>query len=66
LGNDENIVDHDGDGIMERMVKFDRAAVQATVQPPQATVTVTGMLTDGTPFEGAATIAVVEKGPKQK
>lgn len=60
----ENIVDHDGDGVMEWMVKFDRAAVQAIVQPPQTTVTVTGMLTDGTPFEGTATINVVEKGPK--
>jgi hypothetical protein len=65
-GSYESIVDHDGDGVMERMVKFDRSAVQAIVQPPQATVTVTGQLVGGTPFEGTATINVIDKGPKQK
>jgi hypothetical protein len=63
--SNENIVDHDGDGVMERMVKFDRSAVQAIVRPPQATVTVTGTVS-GIPFEGAATINVIDKGPKQK
>ncbi len=70
--NEGNIMDHDGDGVLERMVKFDRAAVQAIVQPLEASVTVTGELTGtgtltaGTPFEGTATLAVAEKGPKQK
>ncbi len=65
-GNAGNIMDYDGDEVLERMVKFDRSAVQAVVQPPEAAVTVTGELTDGRPFEGAATLRVVKKGPKQK
>jgi hypothetical protein len=64
--NAENTADYDGDGTLERMVKFDRAAVQATVQPPQTTVTVKGILVGGTPFEGTSVIQVVEKGPKGK
>ncbi len=61
-----NTADYDEDGISERMVKFDRAAVQAMVQPPQATVTVKGILQGGTPFEGTSIMQVVEKGPKAK
>ena len=64
--NEGNIADRDGDGVPERMVKFDRAAVQEIVQPPEATVTVTGKLTDGTPFEGTATIRVIDNGGKKK
>jgi len=64
--NAENTADHDGDGMIERMVKFDRAAVQAAVQPPQATVVVKGILVGGTPFEGTSVIQVVDKGPKGK
>lgn len=56
------IVDHDGDGIMERMVKFEGAAVQAIVQPPEATLTVTGQLVTGMSFEGSATIRVIDTG----
>jgi hypothetical protein len=60
-----NITDLDGNGVPERMVKFDRSAVQAVVQPPEAVVTVTGLLVDGiTPFEGTATIKVIGKGCK--
>jgi hypothetical protein len=58
-GNGVNTLDYDGDGVVERMVKFDRSAVQAVVAPPQATLTVTGMLNDGTPFAGAGVIRVV-------
>jgi hypothetical protein len=64
--NEGNVADFDGDGTFERMVKFDRAAVQATVEPPQAMVTVQGRLTDGTPFEGTATIRVLDKGANGK
>jgi hypothetical protein len=71
----ENTSDYDDDGIIERMVKFDRAAVvqaavqaavQAVGQAPQATVTVKGILLGGTPFEGTNTIQVVDNGPKGK
>ena len=53
------INDYDGDGIPERMVKFDRSEV-ATTLSPGATVelTVTGELTDGTLFEGSDTLRV--------
>jgi len=65
------LVDHDGDGIMERMVKFDRATVQTylTNEPDYESapkfydlrLTVTGELLDGTPFEGTDTITVIRQ-----
>jgi len=64
--NEGNILDHDGDGILERMVKFDRGALQAVVQPPETTITVQGYLTDGTPFEGTAVLQVLAKLAKKK
>jgi hypothetical protein len=77
--NDENVADFDNDGTLERMVKFDRAAIEATIQPPQGTVTVKGRLTNATagvltmgassssvPFEGAATLGVLTKGGPKK
>jgi hypothetical protein len=66
--NWENVSDFDDDGVTERMVKFDRSAVQALVQPGEATVTVQGKMFGGRPFEGAAVIRVIDngKGPKGK
>jgi hypothetical protein len=80
--NDENVADFDDDGTLERMVRFDRAAVAVTVQPPQGTVTVKGRLTTGgtatagvlaqnvsksvVPFEGAATLGVLTRGGSRK
>lgn len=64
--NYANLSDFDDDGVNERMVKFDRSAVQALVQPPEATVTVKGKMFGGRPFEGAGTIRVIGKGPKGK
>jgi len=70
--NAENTADYDGDGIVERMVKFDRSAIQGFIQglvevPPEVTLKVTGQLTeDGTPFEGTGVIRVIDKGPKGK
>ncbi len=56
--NAENVADFDNDGTLERMVKFDRAAVVAIVEPPEATVTVKGQLTDGVYLQGDATLGV--------
>ncbi len=51
------------------MVKFDRQDVIAYIElvleielPADVTLTVTGELTDGTPFEGIDTIRVIDKG----
>jgi hypothetical protein len=63
--NAGNVADDDGDGVLERMVKFDRAAVQAIVQPPEATVTIKGRLVDGPLFEGTAVIRVPDKKGKK-
>jgi hypothetical protein len=64
--NEENVGDYDSDGVVERMVRFERAAVQDIVRPPETTVTVAGWLDDGTPFEGPAVIRVLDKGAKKK
>ena len=57
--NEWNITDHDEDGIPERMVKFDSLLVQALLAPGDATLTVYGELIDGTIFEGADNIRVI-------
>ncbi|UCG70363.1 MAG: hypothetical protein JSV09_04915 [Thermoplasmata archaeon] len=49
---DSYIMDHDGDGILERMVKFDRGDVEDLLSPGIYNLKVTGQLFDGTPFEG--------------
>ena len=60
----EYIVDHDGDGILERMVKFNRTEVASWIcidlgiEYGNVTLTITGELFDGTPFEGKDTIKV--------
>jgi len=55
-----NIVDHDRDGLLERVVRFDRDKVEAVVQAPETTLAVAGELLDGTPFEGTTTIKVID------
>lgn len=53
------IMDHDGDNISERMLKFDRSGVQALLSPGMnVTVNITGKLYDNTSFEGNDTIRV--------
>jgi Tol biopolymer transport system component len=53
------ITDHDNDGIMERMVKFKRDQVQATLfSGDSVELHVMGELLDGTHFEGCDTVRV--------
>lgn len=57
------LVDHNGDGILERMARFDRVAVESFITGHgisygYAALTVTGKLLDGTPFEGTGIIFV--------
>jgi hypothetical protein len=54
------IMDHDGDGILERMVKFDRSDVEDMLSPGTYNLKVIGQLLDGTEFEGYSdTITVI-------
>ncbi len=57
---DSYLMDHDGDGILEYMVKFDRAGLE-TLGSGKIELTVTGLLTDGTLFRGTDTIRVISK-----
>lgn len=51
--NEESyIMDHDEDGILEMMVKFDRDEVEEILSPGIYNLKVTGKLIDGTMFEG--------------
>ncbi len=49
---DSYIMDHDEDGIEERMVKFARCEVEDMLPPGTYNLKVTGELMDGTSFEG--------------
>ena len=42
----------------ELVVKFEREDIQNIVSRPEATLTLTGLTTDGTPFAGSETISV--------
>jgi hypothetical protein len=54
------ITDHDRDGELERMVKFDRAQVQNILYPGRGVpIEVTGSLNDGRPFFGIQWIKVI-------
>jgi hypothetical protein len=58
---DSYIVDHDGDGIPERMVKFDRSDVERILSPGESVLLIiTGQLYDGTRFEGSDVIRVID------
>jgi len=58
------LVDYNNDGILERMVKFDRATVESWIYHTQGitygnvALTLTGKLFDGTRFEGTDIIFV--------
>ena len=68
----EYIVDHDSDGVLERMVKFNRTEVaswisdELGIQYGDITLTIIGGLFDGTPFEGSDTIRVNYAGDVNK
>src|SRR2546422_1904971 len=51
-GTSGYITDHDGDGIEERMVKFDRAAVIALLPPGTYPIRIAGRLVGGAEFTG--------------
>ena len=71
---DGYIVDHDGDGILERMVKFDKAEVQAMLEVgEEVVVTASGVLaydnghdTGQADFEGHDIIRAIDEGKKDK
>lgn len=54
------IGDYDTDGALYLMVKFDRQEVIALLGAGEATLTITGEV-NGIPFEGSATIRVIDK-----
>jgi parallel beta-helix repeat protein len=63
----EYLVDHNNDGIAERMVKFNRTQVaeyilSKGIMHGNVTLTLTGQLTDGTQFEGNDAITVKMPG----
>jgi hypothetical protein len=53
------IGDHDADGVMDLMVKFDRKTLIQLVSPGNCVLTVTGQLNGGTPFTGNDSIKVI-------
>jgi len=58
--------DHDSDGILDLMVKFDRSQVAGLLEPAEeVTITVEGEVGD-TRFSGTDTIRVIDKGKKGK
>ena len=61
LAEFSGIVDRDGDGIYEAMVKFDRSEVVAMLAglAGQVELTITGMFSDGVTFSGTDTICVM-------
>lgn len=56
----EYLVDHNEDGILERMAKFERAEVMSLLSDGEATLTITGQV-GGIPFEGSDKIRVIDK-----
>jgi len=52
------IGDHDGDGVPDLMVKFNRSTVQSLLKPGETKLTVQGKFIDRLPFEGGDTIRV--------
>jgi parallel beta-helix repeat protein len=76
LAKPTEIGDSDGDGIPDLMVKFDRAEVISYIlanvnitklfeeRYMTITLTITGCLNDGTPFQGSTTIKIIMPMPR--
>jgi len=65
----EYLVDHNNDEIVERMIKFERAAItswiyQSIGMQHDVSLTITGELNDGTLLVGSVTILVLWQGQK--
>jgi hypothetical protein len=62
------IGDHDGDGIVDRMVRFDRQAVIDALGAITGDVSVTlrGQLSDGRGFLGSGSVTVISAGKTKK
>jgi len=58
------IGDHDGDGVPDLRVKFDRETLSDMVEGDSSELHLSGELTDGTKFNGNDTIRVISKGWK--
>jgi hypothetical protein len=58
---EDYITDHNGDGIEERMVKFERSRVQEILGVGhQVVISITGYLVDETKFSGSSVITVID------
>ena len=63
---DGNIMDHDGDGILERMAKFELDSVrQLLSEGREVEITITGAC-DGIGFMGTTYIRVINRGRAAK
>ena len=51
--------DHDNDGIPDLMVKFDKSSIEDILSPGETVLILTGLLSNGTVFEGSDTINVI-------
>jgi parallel beta-helix repeat protein len=65
----EYLVDQNNDGILERMVKFDRVKLELWIYQSvgmqyDVSLTITGKLSDGTSFDGTDTISVFWAGQR--
>ena len=64
LSKPTEIDDYDSDNISDLMIKFDRSIVQGILEPgDEVEITVSGQLTDDTPFKGTDTIRVIPDIP---
>ncbi len=62
--NGGNLSDHDGDGIRERMIKFEMESVKDILEVgDEVIITITGQAGD-VPFEGNDIIRVIDEGSK--
>ena len=57
---DSYCIDENENGILERFLRFDLSDVQGHFGPGEHTVTITGQLFDGTPFEGSDTLTLFD------